>query len=308
MGRAASHAGLNTYGQAFGIVFILVLAAWLWKTISGTGDASTRRLIAIPQIGFHTTLLIILGAILLLFLISFAAHPQLVLVAVLTLVSAHLIVRHRHAIIGRTIGIGLGLSALCFVLSYLSGRLDPYMTFYLACIAILFVGGTMLAKATAVAQVHCADGNWGNAVVGFLGGCLLALPAALLNVSYGAHSADAWVDQAWEPLYALVPGIAEETWARLCMLTLVCALLQSTSTEQRNRAVFAAILIAAFVHALAHLPAAMVFSPAALQMGVAALLFGVPMGLIYVRLGFEWAVGYHFFVDFVRFGVAFVDH
>ncbi len=67
----------------------------------------------------------------------------------------------------------------------------------------------------------------------------------------------------------------------------------------------AALLIAALVHALVHLPAEMVFSPAALSLGLSALLFGVPMGLIFIRFGFEYAVGYHFFVDFVRFIVAY---
>ncbi|MDX8355761.1 type II CAAX prenyl endopeptidase Rce1 family protein [Cognatiyoonia sp. IB215182] len=88
------------------------------------------------------------------------------------------------------------------------------------------------------------------------------------------------------------------------MPTLLYVVLRQTSPQLPNRALFSAILIAPMVHALAHLPSATIFNPAALQMGVAALLFGVPMGLIYVKLGFEAAVGYHFFVDFVRFGVA----
>ncbi len=260
--------------------------------------------IAVPRLGFGQTLIAILGALLLLFLIAFAAHPQLVLVATLTIVSCRLIALHRGAMMRGPIWIGLGVAGLCLLLSYLSGRLNAYMAFYLACIAVLFIGGVILAKGTAAAQVQCAEGKWGKAAAGFLGGCLLALPAALLNVSYGAHSGDAWVDQVWEPLVALVPGIAEETWARLFLLTLLYAVLQPTSPQRPKRALFAAIVIAALVHALAHLPAAMVFSPAALQMGVAAILYGVPMGLIYVRLGFEWAVGYHFFVDFTRFGFA----
>ena len=270
------------------------------------GDAPPRPHFAIAHLGFYSTLVVILGASLLLFLISFAAHPQLVLVAVLTLVSASIIILLRHAITWRTVGIGIGLTAICLILSYLGGRLNSYMAFYLGCIAVLFVGGTLLAKATSIAQVQFADGNWGKAATSFLGGCLLATPAALLNVSYGAHSGDVWVDQAWEPLYALVPGVSEETWARLFMLTLVYAVLSSSSPERPMRAVFAAIMIAAFVHAFAHLPAAMVFSPAALQAAISALFFGVPLGLIYVRLGFEWAVGYHFFIDLVRFGVAFL--
>lgn len=69
------------------------------------------------------------------------------------------------------------------------------MAFYLACIPVLFVGGAFLATATRSARVESVDGNWGGATTGFLGGCLLALPEASLNVSFGAHSGDAWVDQ-----------------------------------------------------------------------------------------------------------------
>ncbi|MEQ8403134.1 MAG: CPBP family glutamic-type intramembrane protease [Roseitalea porphyridii] len=295
---------LGFYGQALGIAFILVLVAWLWVARRVVAYTPTVRPIAFPRLGFARTLIGILGAVLALFAIAFAAHPQLVLVAALSVAAAGLIVLRRSQVPGRWVGTGLGLGGACLLLSYLSERLDPFMAFYLTCIPVLFVGGTMLAAATGAAWVHSADGDWGKAAAGFLGGCALALPAALLNVSGGAHLGDAWVDRPWEPLVALVPGIAEETWARLFMLTLLYAVLRAASPDRAGRALFTAVLIAALVHALAHLPSAMVFSPAALQMGLAALLFGVPMGLIYARLGFEWAVGYHFFVDFVRFGIA----
>ncbi len=117
--------------------------------------------------------------------------------------------RNRAAITRRSVGVGLWLVDICLVLSYLSGRLDAYMAFYLTCTAVSYVGGVILAKGTAIAMVQCADGTWGKAAGGFVAGCGLALPAASLNVSYGAHSGDAWVDQLWEPVAALVPGIAE---------------------------------------------------------------------------------------------------
>ena len=40
-------------------------------------------------------------------------------------------------------------------------------------------------------------------------------------------------------------------------------------------------------------------------MVLAGFLFGLPMGLVFLRFGFEAAVGYHFFVDFVRFAAAY---
>jgi hypothetical protein len=168
----------------------------------------------------------------------------------------------------------------------------------------LFIGGGILTKITGLTHIRSVNGNWGLALQGFLWACVLALPPALLNIGGGAHSQDVWVDQAWEPLVALVPGIAEETWARLFLTTLIYALLRPKTNQRPARALIPAVFIAAFAHGLAHLPGAMVFSPAALQMLLAGLMFGVPMGLLFVKRDFEHAAGYHFFVDFVRFWAA----
>jgi hypothetical protein len=296
-------ADLAPYGQIAGIAFIAVLIVWIWRR-RPVPEPEVNQPIILARFGYGQTLLIVFGVFLSLFLIAFAAHPQLVLVVALTLMSGWLIVVRRDEIAARAVGIGLGLAGLCMVLSYLSGRLDPYQAFYLACIPVLFVGGTLLTTITGLGRMHSVDGDWGKAATGFLGGCLLALPAAMLNVSFSAHAGDTWVNQVWEPAFALVPGIAEETWARLFMLTSIYAMLLPKSRHRPARALLTAVLIAALVHALSHLPAAMVFSPAALQAGISAVLFGVPMGLIFARFGFEAAVGYHFFIDFVRFAVA----
>jgi len=88
------------------------------------------------------------------------------------------------------------------------------------------------------------------------------------------------------------------------MTTLIYSLLRPKTNQRPILALIPAVFIAAFAHGLAHLPGTMVFSPAALQMLLAGLLFGVPMGLLFVKRDFEHAVGYHFFVDFVRFWVA----
>jgi hypothetical protein len=88
------------------------------------------------------------------------------------------------------------------------------------------------------------------------------------------------------------------------MTTLIYSLLRPTTNKHPTRALVAAVLIAAISHGLAHLPGKMLFSPAALQMLMSGLLFGVPMGLLFVKRDFEHAVGYHFFVDFVRFFAA----
>lgn len=100
---AAPNARLSPYDRAFGVIFILVLIAWLWRAISIAGDPPAMPLVSIPRLGSLLTVILTLSAVLLLFLISFATHPQLVLITALTLLSANLIVLRRSAITGRSV-------------------------------------------------------------------------------------------------------------------------------------------------------------------------------------------------------------
>ena len=63
-----------------------------------------------------------------------------------------------------------------------------------------------------------------------------------------------------------------------------------------------ALLIAAFVHGMAHYPGS-ITSP--LEGIYITLMYGLPLGLLYVKRDLEQAIAYHFFVDVVRF-TAFV--
>jgi len=136
-------------------------------------------------------------------------------------------------------------------------------------------------------------------------GCLLAVPPALANLDLGPVISDPWVDRWWKPLVAFSPGLAEETWARLFLTTLCYALLRPVTNQRPTRAVTAAVLIAALTHAAAHVPTYGLLSPNGITFLVfGGLLYGVPMGLLFVKRDFEHAAGYHFFIDFVRFGAA----
>ncbi len=297
---------LRGLGQIAGLGFILALIALLWKPVGQRADwPAIQPIIGHPK-GFLPTVFVVLVAFLLLFAAGPVVHPWLAVVTGLTIIAVLIMIRRRAQLTRRLWMLGLIAGATCLLLSWMGGRLDAFQAFHLACIPFLFIAGCLLVAQTGLARVHSADGNWGLALRAFAGASALAVPVALLNVGYGAHPGDVWVDRAWEPLVALVPGIAEETWARLFLLTLVYALLRPYAQRHPARAVAAAVLIAGCVHALAHLPGAMVFSPAAAPTLINAVVFGVPMGLLFVRYGFEAAVGYHFLIDFVRFAVAYL--
>jgi hypothetical protein len=234
-------------------------------------------------VGFGFTLSAILVATLATFALGFLATPWLAVLVVLDLISLAVVVDDRTRLSVRLVMVAVAAAGLCLVLSAATDRLDIYQGFYLASVALLFTGGGLLLERSGLARLYLVSGQIGAALRAFFTGCLLAVPAALLNVSHGAHRGDGWVDRFWEPAMALVPGIAEESWARLFLLTLLFVLVQPTTAQRPKRALAVAVA----------------------QAVVTAAIFGLPMGLLFVRHGFEAAVGYHFFVDFVRFLVAF---
>jgi hypothetical protein len=295
---------LSGFGQIAGLLFIIGLIIYLIRSAPKSTDLPDIQPIFFAKSNYISTLLMILGVLILLFVVGIVVHPWLVVVAALTSCAIWIIITHRSHLTPSLVMVGVGAGVLCLLLSGLSGRLDAFQGFYLACIPFLFIGGGILTKVTGLTHIRSVDGHWGLAIKGFVWACVLAFPPALLNSSGGAHSGDMWVDQAWESFVALVPGIAEETWARLFLTTLIYALLRPKTKQRPTRALIPAVFIAAFVHGLAHLSGAMVFSPAALQMLISGLLFGVPMGLLFVKRDFEHAAGYHFFVDFVRYWMA----
>jgi hypothetical protein len=172
--------------------------------------------------------------------------------------------------------------------------------------ALMFLAGVLLLDHTKLTHVRLLDGDYLEAGKSFLWGCVLAVPPALLNTVSMRLAApsefDLLFDRWWEPLYALQPGILEEIWARLLLTTLLYALLRPTSNERPQRALLLALVLAAFIHGMAHYPGS-ITNP--LEGIYITLMYGVPLSLLYVKRDLEQAIAYHFFVDLVRFG-AFV--
>jgi hypothetical protein len=131
---------------------------------------------------------------------------------------------------------------------------------------------------------------------------MLAFPPAVFNIASLTNSHltefDRQFDQWWKAFYALQPGILEETWARLFLLTLFYALLHPLSHQKPQRALTAALIISVFIHGLAHYPQSLSNPVSAIFI---ALMYGIPLGLIYIKRDYESAISYHFFIDFVRF-------
>ncbi len=139
-----------------------------------------------------------------------------------------------------------------------------------------------------------------SALRGFGLGVLMSLPWAITNILLGGAQ-DTWVKAWWQPLIALQPGIAEEAWGRILMVSLLFLAFRPVA---RPRAAFtAALFLAAYWFAYLHT-----------QMGPAGLvstvllgtLYALPISYLCLYRDLETAIGFHFFIDFVRFLAAFL--
>lgn len=131
------------------------------------------------------------------------------------------------------------------------------------------------------------------------------MPPVLMNVSGMtaelASAAEASFRSGWMAFYALQPALLEEAWARLFLLPLLFVVFRSASGSTTGRALLFALLVSVAVHGLAHAPQSISTVSNAL---FSAIVFGAPLALLFLRRGLESAIGYHFFIDFVRFGYA----
>ncbi len=288
--------------QLAGIAYILLLMALIWN------GQPAPRVSERPdtRIGFWPMLVLVVVSVALIFVLGRYVHPWLLLALATGLAGLVIIWRERKSVTPLAVVVALAAAALCFGLNAASGKISSYHAIYLGMVPAMFLGGALLVRRVGLLPVTSAEGNWRAAARMFVWGMVLALPPALVNIGAGAHSGDHWVTELWEPLVALSAGIAEESMARLLLLTLCFFLLAGRRGASVRSALAAAILIAALAHAFAHVPTSQLIGPAGGMMLLAGLLFGVPMGLVFVRFGFEAAVAYHFFIDFVRFAAAYV--
>jgi len=99
---------------------------------------------------------------------------------------------------------------------------------------------------------------------------------------------------------------SRESWKRSghgCYLTtLLYTLLRPASNAHPQRALIWAILVAAFIHGMAHYPGSITNPLEGLYI---TLMYGLPLALLYVKRDLEQTIAYHFFIDLIRF-TAFV--
>jgi hypothetical protein len=144
----------------------------------------------------------------------------------------------------------------------------------------------------------------GPAVRSFLLGILLGTPWALATVVMGSAEGgrSAWVESWWQPLIALQPGIAEEAWGRLLLVPLAFLLFRRVSP---NRTAFSTALIVmaywfAYLHASGNIVSVLVSTL------IVGSLFSLPISIVCLYYDLETAIGFHFWMDFLKFAFVLV--
>jgi hypothetical protein len=126
---------------------------------------------------------------------------------------------------------------------------------------------------------------------------LVAAPWAFGNIATGPFEEDDF-RAGWQVLAALPPGVAEEAWARVFMITLLYWIFRRYGRARTS--VLAAAILGTYWFAYLHAPA----NP--LTVGLLGTAQVLPMTFLWLRRSLEAAIGFHVCVDLVRFFTAYL--
>lgn len=284
-----------------GLAFIIGLVWALIRAKPAINELPDLDIFTEKRPGFWLRTLLLFLGLGLAFLLGMVISPGFSMILVCGLVGFGLTLGFRKALTRKVIGIGLILGLVSALGSALLGTGDlSWSAVYLIMVPPAFTGGVLLMQHTQLGHIRLLERLPAKVVKGFLIGCLLALPPALLELMGNMQSQDTYIIHWWQPLHAIVPGIAEETWFRLLLLSFCYAVLRPATNQRPRRAIVVAILVSIFAFTFAHSG----LNPFGFLYG---LLFSMPHALLFIKKDFEHAVGYHFMIDFVRYIAAFIS-
>jgi hypothetical protein len=133
-------------------------------------------------------------------------QPWMVLEALLALVAIRAIFMWHQRLTARLVVLGLAAGLIAGAAQWVkvADSVDPFDIFWAVFQAILvppvFIAGGLLLAHTGIGRSRLLEGKPFSAVLGFLAGCVLYLPLALVNTVSGAHAGYTWMDTVWKPL------------------------------------------------------------------------------------------------------------
>jgi len=301
-------APVQVTGITLGIAYTLALVWYLLQSASRPVDLLNNETLGKTSSNSVLKFVCIAISILIFLLLTTIVFRDGWLMLLISVpLSIFIIMIRRKRISKKYIMASLGvLVILAFVEQLLGAEMSSGLIMPIAA-AIMFLAGVLLLEDKSLGQVLVLDGNFLSAGKSFLVGCVLAVPASLINIISMQLSPpsefDLLFDRWWEPLYAFQPGIVEEIWARLLLIPLLYTLFRLIKNIKPFFALIFAIVIAAFIHAAAHYPGS-VTNP--MEVIYITLVYGIPLGVIFVKRGLEQAIAYHFFIDLIRFSEYYI--
>jgi hypothetical protein len=143
----------------------------------------------------------------------------------------------------------------------------------------------------------------GQALRSFGFGILLSLPWALGIVVLGGSDGENWVQYWWQPLVAIQPAIAEEAWGRVLLIPLLFLSLRRVA--RGRAALIAAMMVMAYWFAFLHTDRDLSIS-SLIQTLMMGTLYSLPITYLWLRRNLETAIGFHFWLDFVKFSFVYL--
>ena len=303
-GRLADISELKSGGMVLSLGYILVLIWWVTREAGQTTrQLDVPPLLARPQ-GFVPMLVGILALVFAtLALTAGYFRNGWYMVWISTLPALAVAVRLRDRYRASTIALGIAVVVVLFSLGTVHRSPGWALAAALA-IGIHLVAGVALLRYTGCGTFQLVDGNYVTACRSLGLGAVLAVPPALLNIALAEGAGVVPItDPAgdwWLPFLAVQPGLTEEIWARLFLVTMFVALLAPVSRDRPRRVVAVAGTLAVFVHVLAHVPQSITDVGSVIFV---SLLYGIPLVVLFLARDLEHAIGYHVLIDLVRFVV-----
>ena len=285
-----------------GIVFGVGLIWALSRTKPAINALPCMDVFTAKRPGFWVRTLLLFLGLALIFLLGMMISIGFVMMVVCGVIGLGVTLTWRKSLTWKIGGMGVAaglISALGSALLRNSELL--WSVAYLVLIPPAFMGGALLLYRAQLGHVRLLEGKLALGLKGFLIGCVLAVPATLFNQIGNMYSQDSWVTHWWQSLCAIVPAVAEETWARLFLVSFCYAILRPVTDLHSPRATVVAILISILAFSTSHAG----LNPFVII--IDGLLFSTPYALLLINKDFEHAVGYHFKVDFVRFCAVYLS-
>lgn len=289
------------------ILYIFVLVLYLYKSPTEEIEILDEHVYPLSNVNFEKLTIYIIFYLVFIFFLGIFISTNFLLPLSLTFIAISIIFNYRDLIDKKSILLGILSFFIVFIAFLFTDTFNIFMIIYLSMVPFLFVAGVILLRLISFTKIQAVQGNYFKSIKGFFIGCILAFPPSLLNIFGGSGQQDLWIIQWWEPiLAAFIPAICEEVWARLFLVSLIAVLLIPRKEEKIAQIIILAVIIGAIVHGLSHIPSQLILGPAGISYLIIGMLYGVPMGMLFVKKDLEHAIGYHYFIDLIRFLVAFL--